>query len=114
MAVDRVAHGTDSDRAHRARPSIRFYQRGALNVRFAPKVTEWLHCYEMTRWAMNRLMHRSKLYSYSMTSSARASIASGTLRPSVFAVRMFNTNSNFMGCSTGISAGRAPFRILYT
>ena len=31
---------------------IRFCKRGSLNVRFAPKATEWLRCEKMTRWAM--------------------------------------------------------------
>src|SRR5690242_11580895 len=51
---------------------------------------------------------------HSMTSSARASNAGGILRPSVLAVPMLMTSSNLVGCSTGRSAGLAPFRILST
>jgi hypothetical protein len=51
---------------------------------------------------------------YSITSSARARSDGGMLRPSVFAVRMFSTNSNFVGCSIGRSAGLTPCRILCT
>src|SRR5262245_809322 len=51
---------------------------------------------------------------YSITSSALASSVGGTLRPSVFAVLMLMTNSNLVGCSTGSSAGFAPFIILST
>jgi hypothetical protein len=36
--------------------------------------------------ASERLMHRSKLHLYSMTSSARASSVGGTVMPSAFAV----------------------------
>ena len=49
---------------------------------------------------------------YWMTSSARPSSDGGIVRPRVFAVLRLMTNSNFVGCSTGRSAGLAPFRIL--
>jgi hypothetical protein len=42
---------------------------------------------------------------YSITSSARASSVGGTSMPSVFAVLRLTANSNFVGCSTGKSAG---------
>ena len=45
---------------------------------------------------------------------ARASTSGGIVRPICFAVLRFITNSNFVGCSTGRSAGLAPFRILST
>ena len=48
---------------------------------------------------------------YSMTSSARASIAGAISRPSVFAVLVLMTNSNFVGWITGRSAGFSPLRI---
>src|SRR5215813_8730085 len=50
-------------------------------------------------------------YSHSITLSAVASSVSGTVRPSAFAVLRLITNSNFVGCCTGKSAGLAPFRI---
>ncbi len=49
-----------------------------------------------------------------ITSSARASIAGGIVRPRAFAVLMLMTSSNFVGRSTGRSAGLAPLRILST
>ena len=49
---------------------------------------------------------------HSITSSARASSVGGTSRPSAFAVLRLITRSNLVGCSTGISAGFAPRRIL--
>jgi hypothetical protein len=50
--------------------------------------------------------------SYWMTSSATASTDGGIVRPSAFAVLRLMTRSNLVGCSTGRSAGLAPFRIL--
>ena len=49
---------------------------------------------------------------HSMTSSARARIDGGTVRPSALAVLRLITSSNFVGCWTGRSAGLAPLRIL--
>ena len=49
---------------------------------------------------------------YSITSSARPSTDGGIVSPSAFAVLRLMTNSNFVGCSTGRSAGFAPLRIL--
>src|SRR5262249_3967268 len=51
---------------------------------------------------------------HSITSSARASRLSGTVRPSTLAVVKLITRSNLVGCSTGMSAGFAPRRILST
>ena len=52
--------------------------------------------------------------SHSITSSARASNVGDISRPSAFAVLRLITRSNFVGCSTGRSAGFAPRRILST
>src|SRR5262249_32806138 len=49
-----------------------------------------------------------------ITSSARASTEGGIVRPRVLAVLRLMTSSNLVGCSTGRSAGLAPFRILST
>jgi hypothetical protein len=51
---------------------------------------------------------------YSITTSARASRDSGIASPSVLAVLRFMTSINLVGCSTGISAGFAPRKILST
>ena len=48
---------------------------------------------------------------HSITSSARARIDGGTVRPSCLAVLRFTTSSNAVGCCTGRSAGFAPLRI---
>src|SRR5690348_7980507 len=52
--------------------------------------------------------------SYLITLSALASTLGGIVRPICFAVLRLITNSNFVGCSTGRSAGFAPLRILST
>jgi hypothetical protein len=49
-----------------------------------------------------------------MTSSAMASRVLGIGTPSALAVLRLMTSPNFVGCSTGISAGFPPFRILST
>ena len=51
---------------------------------------------------------------HSITSSARASSIGGTSRPSALAVIRLMTKLNLVGCSTGMSAGFAPRRILST
>src|SRR5262249_55519376 len=51
---------------------------------------------------------------HSITSPARASRVGGTSRPSAFAVVRLITRSNLVGCSTGMSAGFAPRKILST
>src|SRR5207249_7667140 len=51
---------------------------------------------------------------YLMTLSAWYSTDCGIVRPICFAVLRLITNSNFVGCSTGRSAGFAPLRILST
>jgi hypothetical protein len=49
-----------------------------------------------------------------ITLSARASTFGGIVRPICFAAFKLITSSNFVGCSTGRSAGLVPFRILST
>jgi GAF domain len=51
---------------------------------------------------------------HSITSSASASNVGGTSSPSALAVLRLITSSNFVGCSTGRSAGLAPLRIRST
>src|SRR5262249_21792738 len=55
-----------------------------------------------------------KLRTHSITSSASCRNGSEILRPSALAVLRLTTSSNFVGCSTGKSAGLAPLRILST
>src|SRR5262245_36485722 len=51
---------------------------------------------------------------HSTSSSARSRNDSGIVRPSALAVVRLMTRSNFVGCSTGMSAGLAPCKILST
>jgi hypothetical protein len=48
----------------------------------------------------------------SITSSARTRNDSGIVSPIAFAVLLLTISSNLVACSTGRSAGLAPFRIL--
>jgi hypothetical protein len=73
--------------------------RAIVEVRFVPKADQ---------------VHRNKIASYSITSSAVASSLSGIWRPSAFAVLRLITNSNLVDWMTGRSAGLAPLRILPT
>ena len=47
-------------------------------------------------------------------SSARSSTVGGTFRPSALAVYKLIMSSNLVGCSTGISSGFEPLRIILT
>src|SRR5262249_13897935 len=51
---------------------------------------------------------------HSITSSARASSMDGMATPIALAVIRFITRSNLVGCSTGISPGFVPRKILST
>src|SRR5262249_23832091 len=51
---------------------------------------------------------------HSITSSARASSVSGTVRPSALAVLMLITSSNLVGACTGRSAGFSPLSMRST
>src|SRR5262249_23128195 len=53
-------------------------------------------------------------YNHLMTLSARISTNGGIVRPRSSAVLRLITSSNFVGCSTGRSAGLTPIRILST
>jgi hypothetical protein len=55
-----------------------------------------------------------KVTDYLITLSARANTFGGIVRLICFAPFRLMMNSNFLGCSTGSSAGLAPFRILST
>ena len=58
----------------------------------------------------NGLTQCGKLYSYSITTSARASRGAGTSRPSALAVLRLITVSHFVADCTGRSAGFSPLR----
>ena len=63
------------------------------------------------RWVKKKLMHRSKLHRYSITSSARPDSGSGTAIPSSFAALALMKSSSLVPCWTGRSAGFSPLRM---
>src|SRR5262249_2215258 len=65
-----------------------------------------------TRCATSGLHAVKQTKSYSITSSTRARSVGSMLMPSALAVLRLMMNPNFVGCSTGRSAGLAPLRIL--
>ena len=66
------------------------------------------------RIQFNLSIARFVFFAHLITLSARASTFCGIVRPICLAVFRLITNSNFVGCSTGKSAGLAPFSILST
>ena len=62
-------------------------------------------------WATTGLMRCSKQDTYSITSSARPSSGSGTVRPSALAVFKFTISSTLVNSWTGRSPGFSPFKI---
>ena len=96
--------------------AAKFGQPGRLsasvNVRCAPESDRLLRCHETARWAKSRHSALQQESRYSITSSVRASSVGDTVRPSSLAVLRLITNSNLVGCSTGISLGLAPRKIL--
>jgi hypothetical protein len=71
----------------------------------------WIKSYENSIQSWQR---RLVFFHHLITLSARASTFGGIVRPICLAVLRLITNSNFVGCSTGKSAGFLPFRILST
>src|ERR1044071_1190717 len=67
----------------------------------------------LTASQQSRSMKRNKRY-HRITLSALAKTVGGTLNPICLAVLRLMTSSNFVGCSTGRSAGFAASRILST
>ena len=60
------------------------------------------------------VVETSGLAAQRITSVAWKRMVGGMVRPSAWAVLRLITSSNFVGCSTGRSAGLAPLRILST
>src|ERR1700720_1482127 len=84
------------------------------NVRYASDSDHSRYESELTLWANNRLSAPQQAAGYWITLSALASSDTGTVMPSAFAVLRLMTSSNLLGCSTGISPGFVPRRILST
>jgi hypothetical protein len=95
----------------RAAKSIWIGDSDLINVRFGPLCRLKSDISRGPRCAKRRHMQRSKRRDYSITSSAAASSVAGISMPSVLAVCRLMTNSNLVGCWTGISAGFSPLRM---
>lgn len=87
---------------------------GAFRPPAARARGEVRHCRQPKTCTLGDIPRRSEKHRYSITSSARARISSGTFSPSAFATVTLTAMSNFVGCSTGRSPGFAPRRILST
>jgi hypothetical protein len=94
--------------------SPRMRHNASRHVRFAPFATTIMRRRTMSRWANSGCERSQQIASYSITSSTRRRNDSGIGTPSAFAVMRLMTRSNLVGCSTGISSGFAPRRILST
>jgi hypothetical protein len=99
LIMSALGHKRTSDHVQSmsAIPPIADINRVRWNAGFVPKADK---------------VRRSKNWFYSITSSATANSGAGIARTNAFAVFRLITKSNFVGSSTGISAGLAPFRIL--
>ena len=88
------------------------FATGFFDQILGPKFLGLLACQEsisiMALCAMCRLMRRNKSCLYSITSSARARIDGGTVRPSVLAVLRLTASSTFVDSCTGKCRLRAP------
>ncbi len=73
-----------------------------------------LSVFQLTDKAHNNSFILAALRGYLITRSALTSTLGGIVRPICLAAFRLITNSNLVGCSTGRSAGFAPFRILST
>jgi len=76
-----------------------------------PKATVSNQAANLSLSANSDNMHRSKSSRYSITSSARPSSGNEIVKPSERAVLRLSTNSIFVDCTTGRSAGFSPLRI---
>src|SRR5262249_25373617 len=104
--------------------NIRFGSEAAVTVRLAEGLLDPLKAdsaefggsrpFCATSGLMQCSKRRAAATHYSITSSARASRVGGISSPRALAVVRLMTRSNLVGCSTGMSIGFAPRRILST
>src|SRR6266542_376125 len=81
--------------------------------------TDLLGCFQVDhelklRWLLHGKIGGLGAFEDLVHVSSRAAILVGIVRPICLAAFRLITNSNFVGCSTGRSAGLAPLRILST
>jgi hypothetical protein len=81
-------------------------------VRYCPPLDD--NAMRMRPAAHATFLHCSQAPPYLMTSSAKTRRCGGIVIPRAWAVFRLMSRSNFVGRSTGRSAGLAPFRILST
>jgi hypothetical protein len=104
---DDVAVHRDAERARHLDDRARHLDVGARRPRIAGGVVVHEAAAQvLLPWRRDRL--------HSIISSARIRNESGMRRPSALAVARLMVRSNLVGCSTGMSAGFVPRRILST
>ena len=93
--------------------SHQFWPTQAMSA-FPPKATKKADVPDWSLSANSGCEQSQQRNRYSITSSAWASSVGGIVRPRALAVVRLMMRSNFVGCSTGMSPGFAPRRILST
>jgi hypothetical protein len=92
--------------------SVQFRVEALMPIVACPLISSLRRCAYTKKHGEPPAEQRDELPApHSITSSARASSGSGTLRPSALAVPRLMTSSNRVARSTGTSAGLAPLRI---
>src|SRR5262245_51847168 len=101
-------------RAYRSLRSGAGHSRVGQSPSIAPYVQELLRARHDRPSRRRTAEQRDELAAadHSITSSASASTLSGIVMPSALALLRLMAISNFVGCSTGRSAGFSPLRIL--
>src|SRR5882672_2634519 len=109
---ERPCHRTTHDTEKSPPPHVHVLHRGKKDGRLTQVSTPEMgpgclnYATKCPLWVMIR--HPAL---HSITSSARPSSESGTVRPSALAVLRFMSSSTFVDCTTGRSAGFMPLRI---
>src|SRR5262245_51783205 len=101
------------DVAHDQKPGAKLLGESAERKKDFSEISAYRKQYNMP-WQpapRRRAARDERAPLHSITSSARAMSAGGTVRPSILAVSWLMTISNFVDCTTGKSAGLAPLRI---
>jgi hypothetical protein len=88
--------------------------RQSTQVSLDPKSGSIAATHYLTSRANSDSCAAAKVAAYSITSSATVSSLIGIVKPSALAVLRLITIWKWVGCSTGRSAGLAPFNILST
>jgi hypothetical protein len=107
----RKPQGPPVQRPRRAHQCLRWVNRVVLTVRRPLPLHPDNRTYA-EQIGMSQTCPTGDIASYSITSSARARKAAGIAIPNASVVFMLMTNSNLVGCSTGISSGFVPRKIL--